>query len=250
MALEAPKIEPAAANGSPIAAPAAIVARKARRTRHLTAGAVVPVVLGLLAAAFAYEALQGRSAMTEVVVARIALPAGAPVSTRDTRVVRIHAADRDVLRDLVVPAALSKGWVAAVPVPAGEPLTDSELKSPARGPVLGQMSIAVPVQQAVGGALSPGDVVDVIAGSSAGAYYVAQGLRVVAVAPTSPGGGSLLGANAGYYVVVAVSKQAALRIAAALSAQGPGSGGLELVRSNGEAATRRPFYQGPSKAVP
>jgi Flp pilus assembly protein CpaB len=243
-------MEPPAANGSPIAAPAAVIARKAGKTRHLPAGAVVPVVLGLLAAAFAYEAVQGRSAMTEVVVARIALPAGAPVGAGDTRVVRVHAADREVLRDLLVPAALSKGWVAAVPVPAGEPLTDSELKSPAKGPVLGQMSIAVPAQQAVGGALAPGDVVDVIASNAGGAYYVAQGLRVVAVAPTSPAGGSLLGANSGYYVVVAVGKQAALRIAAALSAQGPGGGGLQLVRSDGEAPARRTFYQGPSKAVP
>jgi Flp pilus assembly protein CpaB len=113
------------------------------------------------------------------------------------------------------------------------------------------MSIAVPEQQAVGGSLAVGDLVDVIASNAAGsAYYVAQRLRVVAVAPTSPASGALLGASSSYYVTVAVGKQTALRIAAALSAEGQGGGALELVRSNGEAAATRTLYQGPAKAAP
>jgi Flp pilus assembly protein CpaB len=117
------------------------------------------------------------------------------------------------------------------------------------GPASGEMSIAVPVQQAVGGSLTAGDYVDVIAANATGgAYYVAQGLRVVAVAPSSPSAGTLLGGSSGYYVVVAVGKQTALRIAAALGAQGQGGNGLELVRSDDEAPTTETFYPNEPKA--
>jgi len=232
-------------------APGAPASRKRRRPRHFSAGAAVPLVLGLVAGGFAYEALQNRSAMTEVVVARMPLRAGAALTLRDTRTVKVPAADRGVLAGLLGPGELREGWVTSVPVPAGEPLTASEIEKPASGPVLGEMSIAVPVEQAVGGSLAPGDLVDVIAGNGAGgSYYVAQGLRVVAVAPTSPAEGSLLGASTGYYVVVAVGKQAALRLAAAVASEGQGASGLQLVRSNGEAKTDRTSYLGPLKGSP
>ena len=49
-----------------------------RRLRRLTTGSVVPVVLAVLAGGFAFEALQDRSAMTNVVVASALVPAGGP----------------------------------------------------------------------------------------------------------------------------------------------------------------------------
>ena len=221
-------------------------ARRQHRPRRVTAGAAVPVALGVLAAGFAYEALQARSAMTEVVVTRSELPAGAPVGPGDTRLVRVHSLDRSLLRGLVTPAQLRQGWVTTVPIPAGEPVTSSEISRPTRGPVLGEMSIAVPVDQAVGGRLVPGDRVDVIAGDGAGgARYVAQGLRVVAVAPSSANG-ALLGASTNYFVVVAVGKQTALRIAAALAGGGTGgsgASGVELVRSSGERLSAEAVYE-------
>ncbi len=212
----------------------------------MTAGVAIPVALGVLAAGFAYEALQGRAAMTEIVVTRSELAAGAPIDAGDTRLVRVHSVDRSLLRGLVTPPQLGEGWVATVPIPAGEPVTSSEISRPAQGPVLGEMSIAVPLDQAVGGRLVPGDRVDVIAGNGAGgAHYVAQGLRVVAVAPSS-GNGALLGASTNYYVVVAVGKQAALQIAAALAGGGAGAGGaggIELVRSSGEQRAAQVAYE-------
>jgi Flp pilus assembly protein CpaB len=206
----------------------------------------VPVALGVLAAGFTYEALQGRAAMTEIVVTRSELAAGTPIDAGDTRLVRVHSVDRSLLRGLVTPPQLGEGWVATVAIPAGEPVTSSEISMPAKGPVLGEMSIAVPVDQAVGGRLAPGDRVDVIAGNAAGgAHYVAQGLRIVAVSPSS-GNGALLGASTNYYVVVAVGKQTALRIAAALAEGGAGAGGaggIELVRSSGEKQTAHIAYE-------
>ncbi len=59
---------------------------------------------------------------------------------------------------------------------------------------------------------------------SGGAYYVAQGLRVLDVAPPSTTSGVLGGGSGSYFVVVAVNKQTALRIAAALEAQGGARG--------------------------
>ncbi len=60
---------------------------------RLTAGSVVPVLLAVLAAAFTYEALQDRSSMTSIVVAKSLVPAGAPVNGNDTRAVRVHSSD-------------------------------------------------------------------------------------------------------------------------------------------------------------
>ena len=105
------------------------------------------------------------------------------------------------------------------------------------GPPLGEMSISVPMQQAAGGTITVGDLVDVIASTGpSGAYYVAQGLRVLGVAPITSASGVLEGSTGSYFVVVAVSKQTALRIATALAAQGgSGAADIEIVRSTGEA---------------
>jgi hypothetical protein len=157
----------------------------------------------------------------------------------------VHSSDTSVAQGLLTPSQLDSGWVAAVEVRAGEPVTLSEVKKSSAVPALGEMSIAVPLQQAAGGRISAGDLVDVIASNgSGGAYYVAQSLRVLGVAPISAGTGVLAGGTGSYFVVVAVDKLTALRIAAALGAQegGPASNDLEIVRSSGEAPTSQVFY--------
>jgi len=177
--------------------------------------------------------------MVRVVVASAFVPAGSPLGPADSKVVPVHESDGPEAHGLLSPAQLSSGWVAAVPLRPGELLTSSEVARPSPA-ALGQMSIAVPIQQAAGGEVAAGDEVDVIAtNSSGGAYYVAQGLRVLSVAPTG-GAQGVLGASTGsYYIVVSVGKQVALRLAAALGAEsGTGLGGaIEVVRSTGEAAT-------------
>ena len=111
----------------------------------------------------------------------------------------------------------------------------------------------MPVQQAAGGSIGPGDLVDVIASDGeGGAYYVAQGLHVVSVAPTSSGGGVLGGGTGNYYVVVAVDKQTALRLAAALapSSSSATSSQVQVVRSTGEAVTSQVTYAGAGSGAP
>ncbi len=205
----------------------------------------MPVVLAVLAGGFGYGALQDRSALTTIVVASAVVPAGARLDAGDTRLVKVHEADMALVHGVLAPRALAGGWVAAVALATGQPITDSEVTRPSRAPALGEMSIAVPVQQAVGGRIGDGDLVDVIVSTAnGGAQYVAQGLRVLAVAPTSAAGGVLGGLSTNYYVIVAVGKQTALHLAAALGAQGTAGPGaqVEIVRSTGERDTARLGY--------
>jgi Flp pilus assembly protein CpaB len=218
---------------------------KLRRPRRWTTGSIAPVVLAVLAAGFGYAALQDRSALTTIVVANALVPPGAPLNAANTRLVKVHAADNALVQGVLSPSSLAGGWVAAVAVGSGQPITDSEVVRPSKSPALGEMSIAVPVQQAAGGRIGAGDLVDVIASSAdGGARYVAQGLRVLAVAPTSSAGGALGGLSTSYYVIVAVNKMTALHLAAALGAQGEGAPGgqMDIVRSTGERQTSQLGY--------
>ena len=195
---------------------------------------MLPVVLAVLAGVFAYQALQARSAMTEVVVAKTDIAAGQPVSVSDTKMIAVHASDEELTQGLLAPAQLGGPWAAAVDLVAGEALTRAELVPAGQSAGLGAMSVAVPEDQAVGGALSAGDLVDIVeAGGPGGSHYVAQDLRVLDVASSAGGGVAALGGASGqYYVVVAVTKQTALAISAALVGGGnaTGNSGLEIVR--------------------
>jgi Flp pilus assembly protein CpaB len=209
-------------------------------------------LLAVLAAGFAYEALQERSSMTSIVVTSSVVPAGAALNGHDTRTVRIHASDTALAQGLLTPSQLGDGLVATVAVQPGEPVTLSEVEKPSVVPALGEMSIAVPIQQAAGGRISAGDLVDVIApNGTGGSYYVAQGLRVLGVAPASSSSGVLGGGAGNYFVVVAVNKEAALRVAAALGSDGGGtSNDIEIVRSTGEAPTANARYEMPAPTRP
>lgn len=210
--------------------------RRRRGAARVSAAGLFPVVLALLAGTAAYSVLADRSVEQPIVEAARSIPVGARIDAADTRTVEVHAADVGLEADLLVPAQVGSGWVAAVPLERGEPLTRAEVSVQAGRAVLGEMSIPVAVQDAAGGRFVPGDTVDVIsAGASGSAHYVAQELRVIAVAPgPAPG---VLGAGVGsYYVVVQVGKATALRIAGALAASSSLSGsGLQLVLSTGEA---------------
>lgn len=219
---------------------------RSRPPSRWSAGSIVPVLLAVLAAAFAYEALQDRSSMTGIVVARSSVPAGAVINGSDARAIKVHASDTALVHGLLKPSELREGWVTTVAVRAGQPVTLSEVEKPSLVPALGEMSIALPVQQAAGGSIGAGDLVDVIAANgSGGAYYVAQGLRVVSVAPAASNGGALGGTTGNYFVVVAVDKKTALHIAAALGAQGGGAAdaNIEIVRSDGEAPTAKVAFR-------
>ena len=216
---------------------------RARRRRwlagRLTWGHVLPVVLAVLAAVFAAVALGDRSSTTRVAVANGPIAAGVPVDGGDTRLVTVHAGDTSLRAGLLPAAGVVEGWVAAVAIRAGDPITRSEVVHPAAaGGGLGAMSVAVPVSHADGGAIVAGDQVDVIGGSGAGdgPVYIAQGLKVLNVADTRAGG-VLTSGTGDYFVVVAVDRPTALRLSAALasSAGSAPSAGIQVVRTTGEA---------------
>jgi len=215
------------------------------RPRRLSAGSLVPVVLAVLAATFAYEALQDRAAMVEVPVASVPISPGSPVDAADTHLVRAHASDGALTAGLLAAGQLGRGWTAEVRVGAGQPLTLSEVtKATTYG--LGVMSVQVPLEHAAGGAIGAGDLVDVIAANgSGGAYYVAQGLRVLSVGPSSSGADVLGGGDQNYFIDVAVGKQTALRLTAVLgeSSLGGGASTIEVVRSTGEMPVKDVGYQ-------
>lgn len=177
-----------------------------------------------------YAALSQRGATIEVAVAATSLPAGTVLGPADVRAVGVSAAAGAITRAVFSPADVPYGWVTAVGVRAGDPLTPDVLSMPVSG-AAGQMSIAVPEAQAAGGTLVPGDEVDMILASPRRSRYVATGLRVVGTSAGSSGG-LLSGAGPGYDVVVQVSRRTALEVATALAASsGTGADQVELVRS-------------------
>jgi Flp pilus assembly protein CpaB len=209
-------------------------AGRPRRMRPVPLGAVLPVALAVAAAGSAYVALAQRGARAPVAVAASYLPAGTVLGPADVRDVLVASNDRALVKGLVPPSQVPYGWVTAVGVPAGQPLSRDLLSAPAGSGPLGRMSIPVPQSQAVGGALVAGDLVDVVLASPGGSRYVATGLRVAGTSGAQAG--SLVGGPVGYYVVVEVDRATALRVASALAAATGASGDqVELVRSTGEA---------------
>jgi Flp pilus assembly protein CpaB len=222
-------------------------AGRLRRPQRWTPGHVLPLVLAIFTLIFVLVALRDRAAQTSVVVAARQIPAGAAINAGDTRLVKMHASDARHLTGLIGAGQLTGPLTAAAPIGPGEPIVASQtVTGPAGGAGLGAMSIPVPVDQADGGAITVGDQVDVISGSSAGATYVAQHLSVLAVAAPKTTG--LLTTTAtNYSITVAVNQATALRLAAALAAtSGTTSNNLEVIRSTGETGPSQQTYTNPS----
>lgn len=213
--------------------------RKRRRlSDRITFGHAAPVILAVGAGVFNMIALADRSATTQVPVANGPIVAGATVDSGDTHLVTVHSGDSALRAGLLSPSSLRDGWVAAVAINAGDPITRSVVAHAASGQGgLGAMSIPVAVSHADGGAIVAGDHVDVMVQNGAGAaQYVAQDLRVLGV-PSTRNGSVLATSNNDYYVVVAVDRATALRLGNALAASsgGPGSSsGVQVVRTTGE----------------
>jgi len=204
---------------------------------RLSLGHVVPLALAVLAGVLVLAGLKDRSATESVAVATHSISAGQALTAADFRWVSVHRSDGSVVTGMINPSDAAGPWVAAVDIPSGAPVALSELtrSSPALG--LGSMSIQVPPSHADGGALQPGDRVDVISAASGQAVYLATDLDVLAVDQTQ---GGVLGSvqDSSYYVTVAVDRTTALRLAAALGASSAGGAStVELVRSTGEAAS-------------
>lgn len=196
--------------------------RRAPWTR-LSVGHLLMLVAGALAALANFAILRANDDSTLVVAAARDIPAGWSLTPEDLKLVAL-AADRNVLSGLVVSPDAVAGMLTSHAIAAGDLMLPSSVaKSNPNG--LRTMSLPIDKAHAIGGALRPGDIVDVIAVNSEAVEYVGIGLTVVAVAP---GGQSGLSVADDYHVVVDVDASTALRLAAALAGDG-----LEILRATG-----------------
>lgn len=158
------------------------------------------------------------------------LSGGTTISAGDLRLLRVPP--ESVPAGAITDVAQLTGRALAVPVRAGETITDVRLVGPALLAGYGDQLVAAPVRIADAGSaalLQPGDVIDVLAADGAGATdrgtdsesvagearLVASDVRVVAVprdAESALSGGEF---GAGALVVLATTSQTAARLASA-----------------------------------
>lgn len=200
-----------------------------RSGRRPSATHLLIAVVVILAFVLNLLVLQDRSSTTLVAVASQPLSTG---SIFDPAAVRLVPVDSDFegLGSLVDEGDLAgfEGWVVSRGIPAGGLVDRNALVEADAAAGLRSMSLPVPVEHAAGGALLPGDRVDVISVTDGVAGYVATALEVTGVG--EPGAASI-GASSQYHVVVAVTAEEALALAEALASES-----IEIVRATGASA--------------
>ncbi|MDP9021693.1 MAG: Flp pilus assembly protein CpaB [Actinomycetota bacterium] len=230
------------------AAGEAVLTRPHRRTltSRLSVGHVLMIVAGLLAAVTNFALLRAGDASFRAAVAANDLLPGQALTSDALTFTDVEVGD-DVANSLIGPHDGDElvGSVLVNHIAAGELITRTDLRAPAAASGLRAMSVPLDAAHAVGGALRPGDRVDVIEVRDGIARYIAVSVEVLAVSDQSAGAIGGLGA---YSVTVAVDADTALALAAAVNA-----GSLELVRSTGSdeaavGATSRP--RGSSDGAP
>jgi Flp pilus assembly protein CpaB len=200
-----------------------------RRPRQLLQPLPLAALLLILLALIGYWSVYTRTThRTQVLVAAHPLPAGRVLRATDLAGAGL-AASRDLLVTLV-PASeqsLLVGRALKEPVAAGAPIPAAALASDRGGGA--SMTLAVPVQHALGGQLAPGDRVTVLAtyvGASGQAQTraVARDLEVLDV-----GSASGFNASAQTIAVTVALPNPSLASALALANE---SGKLDLLREN------------------
>lgn len=203
--------------------------RARRPKRRLSASHLLIAVVAVLAFALNYLALRDGEATTLVAIADRALAAGSMVGPDDYDFAPV-ASDFAGLESLLTePEMMTReGWVLASRVPAGGVIGDGMLIEPGAPDGLRAMSIPVEVEHAAGGALVPGDRVDVISTIGDEAVYVVSDVEVLSVADR---GSAAFGAVGIFHIVVGVDSRQALALAEAIE-----GGPIEVVRSTGADA--------------
>lgn len=194
--------------------------------RRLSAAHVLIAIVVILAFVLNLLVLRDRSSTTLVAVADRPLTTGSVLTAESVRLVPVdsefEAIDLMVTEDDI---AQFVGWVVGRHLAEGEVVGVSALVEPGEGPGLRSMSLPVPIERAAGGSLVAGDRVDVISVVDGEAGFVASDLEVIGVADMTSSG---IGMSAAYHVVVAVTAEQALALAAALD-----DGSVEVIRSTG-----------------
>ena len=200
-------------------------------TTRVPPSLALAVVAAVLAALFYLRATGGPEGVLVAVAARD-IVAGEAVGTGDFRFSEVAASPR-VLATLVRRKDLAGlgGAIATRGIVEGSPLLRADLVARAAGGGQRAMSLPVEREHAVGGALRPGDRVDVIDGAEGS--YVVTNAEVLAVPNLSSD--TLSGTTGNYAITIAVDAQGALRLAAAIA-----GGKVEVVRSTGADALPPP----------
>lgn len=199
-------------------------------TTRVSPGLALAVVAGVLAALFYLRATGGPDGVPVAIAARD-IPAGEAVGIGDLRFSEVVASPR-LLAKLVPRGELGalNGSITARSVAEGSPLLRADLVTAAASGQQRAMSLPVEREHAVGGALRPGDRVDVIDGADGS--YVVTDAEVLAVPNLSS---SDLAGTRNYAITIAVDAQGALRLATAIA-----GGKVEVVRSTGAEAIPAP----------
>lgn len=203
--------------------------RRRRRpvTSRIAAGHVVMVGAALLAAVANIAVIRSAEDTVPILVLAqdaVAGTAGDELTLRTAEV----ALEAATLATLVLPADRDDlaGRVLASDVAAGAPLRWSDVPERAAPDGLRRMSLPLLREQAVGGAISRGDAVDVIQVGDGDARYVVAGAEVLDVAAPAD---TTLGGLATFYISIAVEPDTALCLARAIDA-----GQLSVVLSTGQ----------------
>lgn len=214
------------------AAPAPSAAPGSRRPplSRFSAAHGLMVASGLLAFVLVAALLASRDDTVRVAVAGVDIAPGAVVSPSAVRWAELPA-DSTLAPSLVSPAGLgSRRWVSTRPVSSGQPLRGGDLAPAGASDALRWFALAVPREHAAGGALAPGDRVDVIDVVDGTAAFVVTGVEVAKVVTAGSGRGITAGTGRDFTVVVRVDAAQALAPAAALS-----DDKVEVVRSTAAA---------------
>lgn len=194
-------------------APRAVLAPEPlpRRGRfRLSAGHLIMIVSGLLAAVLVYSVMRRSDDSVMVAVAARRIAAAEKVDAASVRPAGVRVSPK-VLKTLFRPEDLRGAiWFAVTEIAPDEPITRGKVVAAVRGPTL---NIPAEVEQIAG--IGVGDRVDVIASSRGTSSYVLENAEVVAI-----GGGGTLGGGGlprgKPYLTVVVDAAGALRVAAAL----------------------------------
>ncbi|MDP8969483.1 MAG: RcpC/CpaB family pilus assembly protein [Actinomycetota bacterium] len=215
-------------------------------TARLSAGHLIMILAGLLAAVLNFSLLRARDDSSRVAVAAAPLQAGEPVDAGSFTFTDVRVAETQLLT-LLGPERLEavSGWLVAHEIAPGELVRVTDLRPPSAPAQQRAMSIPVEPEHAAGGELRPGDRVDVIDVGDAGAHYVLTDAEVLTVARPDPRPG--LDGRRSFSVTIAVDDASALRLAAAIRNQS-----LEIVRSTGAPRVELSSYrrdEAPAAAV-
>ena len=189
---------------------------------------ILVVVVGIVAFVANLAVLRSADSPVRVAVAATDLATGTRLDPSDHVEWIEVGADERAVASLVTGAdvAALSGMVFVSALGEGDLISERDLAPASQVEPSRAFSIPVRIEHAVGGALVPGDRIDVIEIRDGAARYVATDVEVIAV-PDGDRRGAFSSAGA-FYVTVAVDDVQALEIAGSLAA-----GELRIVRSTG-----------------